>query len=192
MTDADFEPELGEWRWADDSWMPYSYNITNFGIGWGLYYTFVHFKAMEWLSCLIVVLLQTGWQIMCALVPDEGIDASPYIGGDGFSYNNLSYGSLGVLLALILDLIVPPHIRSTSGSSSTGGSAIDDFNLMHLNAHNTYRALHGVDPLEFDATIAEGSKEWSEYLDNTVGSLQHSSGTGFGENLAWNSNVSNA
>ena len=159
--EAEEKPEPRKWRWADDTWMPQAKNIATFSIGWGLYYTFVHFYVWEWLSTIIVLMLQTGWQIIRAKLPKEG-KASKLIDTDGFSYKNLIYGSVGVVLALLLDILVPPHIRGSDEATSEGSesgtddidngdSGIDDFNLMFLNAHNSYRALHGVDPLTFDA-----------------------------------------
>jgi len=44
--------------------------------------------------------------------------------------------------------------------------------------------LHGTPPLAYDAGIAAGAQEWSESMLATD-KMEHSSGTGLGENLAW-------
>ena len=106
--------ELGEWRWAQDSWMPTQDHQAHFAIGMGLYFTFVHLYLAEWISTLIVILLEVCYQIKDGLVPnDGGKEILKYFGGDGFSYKDLIYDASGVAFALIIDLIAPPHVRGT-------------------------------------------------------------------------------
>ena len=149
--------------------MPNHDQQAHFAVALGLYYTFVHMYLAEWISSIIVIVLDVVWQIKDGLVPiDGGKEVWKYLGGDGFSYRNLVYDMSGLALALIIDLAVPPHIRGTitpseaeaeqsgsyssgsggsgsggSGGSSGGGSSgPNSFNTMHLNAHNAYRADH--------------------------------------------------
>ena len=96
---------------ATDEWMPYSANIAYLAAGWGWYFTFVHFMMAEWVSMLVVIILLACVQTVYAL-----IDASEYYGDElnpGFNLSALAYGSGGVILAILLDLMWPPHIRET-------------------------------------------------------------------------------
>ena len=103
--------ELGVWYWAADTmddWLPLGQNQAYFGTGWGLYFTWTTFQVHEWISVIIVVLLETSWQIVHGMVPDT---TNAYLGGKGFSYIRLVYGIGGMTLALLFDLMIPPHIR---------------------------------------------------------------------------------
>jgi len=51
-----------------------------------------------------------------------------------------------------------------------------------LNYHNYYRSLHGVDDLQWDTGVEAQAQEWA---DGCRIPLEHSSGTGNGENLAY-------
>ena len=180
--------ELGEWRWAQDSWMPTQDHQAHFAIGMGLYFTFVHLYLAEWISTLIVILLEVCYQIKDGLVPnDGGKEILKYFGGDGFSYKDLIYDVSGITFALIIDLIAPPHVRGTitpsqaetaiesTPASGSGDSGIDSFNLMHLNAHNAYRAHHQVSDLVYDADIASQAQAYAEKLQSDNAGLVHSS-----------------
>jgi len=48
-----------------------------------------------------------------------------------------------------------------------------------LQAHNTYRALHGVPPVTWSATVAASAQAWADTCPSTH------SGSGYGENIAW-------
>ena len=52
-----------------------------------------------------------------------------------------------------------------------------------LSLHNAYRALHGVAPLVWNATVAEAAREWAEHLADDDCSMYHSNSE-YGENLA--------
>lgn len=55
-----------------------------------------------------------------------------------------------------------------------------------LQAHNEKRALHQNTPnLVWDASLAQQAKNWADHLAEVVGEMQHSQGTGQGENLYW-------
>ena len=65
-------PEMWKWRSASnedyigytkewDSFNPYALNIANFGVGFGMYFMMVHFYAPEWVSILVVLILQFIW-----------------------------------------------------------------------------------------------------------------------------------
>ena len=43
----------------------------------------------------------------------------------------------------------------------------DEFNQKMLDAHNRFRTMHGVPPLNFDSTLAEGARQWIEHLVKT-------------------------
>ena len=45
------------------------------------------------------------------------------------------------------------HTVQTTCGPIVESSPIDDFNKMHLDAHNKYRSDHGVPPLAFDASL---------------------------------------
>ena len=52
-----------------------------------------------------------------------------------------------------------------------------------LNAHNSYRqAITGVADLVWDAGLESDALQWATHIGN-LGTLQHSTGTGQGENL---------
>merc|ERR1712166_1194427 len=54
--------------------------------------------------------------------------------------------------------------------------------------HNYYRKLHGLNDLEYDATVEAQAQSWATSMAPTGGPCSsHSSGTGYGENLAWQS-----
>lgn len=136
-------PEMWKWRLAGDNdyidtatldaatpsqaWAtfnPMPQNVANFGSGFGLYFMFVHFYAAEWLSIILVILLQFLWQVKNAWVPymnykDTSSVAAAnaagfskrYFGGFGFCVQQEIYGAAGVLIAFLLDLIWPPAIQ---------------------------------------------------------------------------------
>ena len=52
-----------------------------------------------------------------------------------------------------------------------------------LNTHNQERAAVGVGPLTWSDSIAASAQNWADNLLST-GNLVHSTGTGYGENLA--------
>ena len=124
-------PEMWKWRSAGntdyygysddlDSWNPEHLNVMNFGVGFGMYFMFVHFYAWEWLAILLVLLLQFIWQCKNALIPymdwqTNGLVITGmnrrYFGGFGYSYKHEIYGAAGVLMAFLLDVIWPPAIQ---------------------------------------------------------------------------------
>merc|ERR1712166_1179965 len=54
--------------------------------------------------------------------------------------------------------------------------------------HNYYRKLHGLNDLEYDATVEAHAQSWATSMAPTGGPCnQHSSGNPYGENLAWQS-----
>merc|ERR1712166_243105 len=54
--------------------------------------------------------------------------------------------------------------------------------------HNYYRKLHGLNDLEYDATVEAQAQSWATSMAPTGGPCnQHSSGNPYGENLAWQS-----
>ncbi|GAB4230123.1 MAG: CAP domain-containing protein [Elainellaceae cyanobacterium] len=68
---------------------------------------------------------------------------------------------------------------NTDSSITAGQSSMAD---EILNAHNQYRAAVGVPPLTWSNTLANHAQESANYLVS-LGDIQHSQGTGEGENL---------
>ena len=119
-------PEMWKWRSASnkdyvdyeyghDTWNPSHDNVANAGVGFGMYFMFVHFHVWEWLSMILVFLLTFMWQCKNALVPSVTKTGSTrYFGGWGYSYTAQIYGAGGVFLAFLLDVMWPPAIRETN------------------------------------------------------------------------------
>ena len=105
-------PELGKWRWrSNDNFDsgPMKKEAT-FIVFWGLYYALVHYKMSELWASVGELLGMIIWEVKDALVPWELVG---FIGGEGFSYWDITYASIALILALVTDVIVPPHIRPT-------------------------------------------------------------------------------
>ena len=112
---------------ADEMWDPYSNNIAYLAAGWGWYFTFVHFMMAEWVAMLVVIMLLAVWQTVLGL-----IDATEYYGdelNEGFNLSALAYGSGGVILAILLDLMWPPHIRETGSDEDDMEESDSDINF---------------------------------------------------------------
>ena len=103
-----------------DSWLPYTSNMTNFGIGWGLYFMWVHLRVHEWLAIILVLLIETGWQLIQAYIiapipfAFDGT-AEAYLGGYGFNYATYIWAIGGMFLAFLVDLMQPPAVRPLGG-----------------------------------------------------------------------------
>ena len=94
------EPELGKWRWAEDTLQPTEDKQVH-GVGsFGLYYLFTS-KGMTPTQAIKTTvglgLLKEG---IDALVPWEQYGA---YGGDGFSKNDVVYNAIGVGSAYLID-----------------------------------------------------------------------------------------
>ena len=112
-SDSFYEDVLGEEKWFPKA---NSINMNYFGIGFGLYYMFVHFKVAEWIAWLVVAVFVEGfYQIINAMIPAYGDDKVNYIGGYGWSYIQWIFGAGGATIGLLVDLLWPPHIRETGG-----------------------------------------------------------------------------
>ena len=82
-------------------------------IGFGVYYMFAHFRVAEWISWLVVAVLFEGMgQVWNALIPAIGADNVDYFGGLGFSWHQWIMGGAGATVALLIDLMWPPHIEA--------------------------------------------------------------------------------
>merc|ERR1712083_501692 len=77
---------------------------------------------MGWASILIVLILQALWAVKDGLVPYEKYNdgstkdqqnGNNWFGGFGYSYKQEAYGAGGVLIAFLLDVIVPPALMPT-------------------------------------------------------------------------------
>ena len=65
-------------------------------------------------------------------------------------------------------------------------SGLDSDQQAALDAHNAARSEVGVAALTWDASLAADAQIWATQL-TSVGDLEHSSGSGQGENLYWQS-----
>merc|ERR1712232_643380 len=79
---------------AHDSWNPIPDNVAQFGVGYGLYYNFVHFYMNYTGSPKSILNFKYR-----------------YLGGFGYSFKAQIYGALGLTVALLIDLMWPPHIE---------------------------------------------------------------------------------
>ncbi|XP_070531798.1 uncharacterized protein [Ptychodera flava] len=61
---------------------------------------------------------------------------------------------------------------------------MNDFEKEALDAQNRYRALHGVKPMTYSATISKLSQKWADHLARQ-GRLAHSDTAGYGENVGF-------
>merc|ERR1712195_183167 len=67
-------------------------------------------------------------------------------------------------------------------------SSVIATNPAYMAYHNNYRQLHNATLLSYDATVAASAQSWANSMSpNGAGCSTHSSGTGYGENLAWTS-----
>lgn len=81
-----------------------------------------------------------------------------------------------------------PVIVINSENSANKASALDPFSQDCLDAHNNYRAKHGVPPLMWSHDLAEGAQNWADQMASTD-SFQHDQvavqNRKIGENLAY-------
>jgi len=54
----------------------------------------------------------------------------------------------------------------------------------YIDAHNKYRAKHCAAPLSWSSKLADIAQKWANHLRDRCGTLEHSAGTQYGENLA--------
>ena len=94
------EPELGKWRWAEDTMSPTDDKQVH-GVGsFGLYYLFTN-KGMTPIQAIKTTIgLGLFKEGIDALVPWEQYGA---YGGDGFSKNDVVYNAIGVGSAYLID-----------------------------------------------------------------------------------------
>ena len=94
------EPELGKWRWAEDTLQPTEDKQVHAVGSFGLYYLFTS-KGMTPTNAIKTTvglgLLKEG---IDALVPWEQYGS---YGGDGFSKNDVVYNAIGVGSAYLID-----------------------------------------------------------------------------------------
>ena len=99
---------LGQWRWSSDDYSITISKEAHFALCLGLYYFFVHFWVSEMWASIVTLLIGLVREIKDGLVPEEDYGIW---GGSGFSYWDLMYDAIGIVLGLVIDLIWPPHIR---------------------------------------------------------------------------------
>ena len=94
------EPELGKWRWAEDTLQPTDDKQVH-GVGsFGLYYLFTSKGMTQKNAVNTVIWLGLFKEGIDALVPWEQYGA---YGGDGFSKNDVIYNTIGVGSAYLID-----------------------------------------------------------------------------------------
>ncbi|KAI3401069.1 hypothetical protein diail_213, partial [Diaporthe ilicicola] len=90
-------------------------------------------------------------------------------------------------------IVVVPTTTSTSASASATptSSGLTSDEQAALDSQNNARSEVGATALTWDAGLASDALEWAQHLASTAGSsgtLTHSTNTGDGENLYWQSN----
>ena len=94
------EPELGKWRWAEDTLQPTEDKQVH-GVGsFGLYYLFTSKGMTPTQAIKTTVGLGLFKEGIDALVPWETYGS---YGGDGFSKNDVIYNAIGVGSAYLID-----------------------------------------------------------------------------------------
>ena len=94
------EPELGKWRWAEDTLQPTEDKQVH-GVGsFGLYYLFTSKGMTSTQAIKTTIGLGLFKEGIDALVPWEQYGS---YGGDGFSKNDVIYNTIGVGSAYLID-----------------------------------------------------------------------------------------
>ena len=94
------EPEVGKWRWAEDTLQPTEDKQVH-GVGsFGLYYLFTSKGMTSTQAIKTTIGLGLFKEGIDALVPWEQYGA---YGGDGFSKNDVVYNAIGVGSAYLID-----------------------------------------------------------------------------------------
>ena len=94
------EPELGKWRWAEDTLQPTEDKQVH-GVGsFGLYYLFTSKGMTQKKAVSAVIGLGLFKEGIDAFVPWEQYGS---YGGDGFSKNDVIYNAIGVGSAYLID-----------------------------------------------------------------------------------------
>lgn len=94
------EPELGKWRWSEDT-LQLTHDKETHAVGsFGLYYLFVNKGMTQRKAITSVLVLGLVKEGIDALVPWEEYGS---YGGDGFSQNDIVYNVMGVSSAYIID-----------------------------------------------------------------------------------------
>ena len=94
------EPELGKWRWAEDTLQPTEDKQVH-GVGsFGLYYLFINKGMTKGNAVNTVMWLGLFKEGIDAFIPWETYGS---YGGDGFSKNDVVYNAIGVGSAYLID-----------------------------------------------------------------------------------------
>jgi hypothetical protein len=94
------EPELGKWRWSEDTLQPTDDKQVHSVGSFGLYYLFTDKGMTQKKAASVVIGLGLFKEGIDALVPWETYGA---YGGDGFSKNDVIYNLVGVGSAYLID-----------------------------------------------------------------------------------------
>ncbi len=109
MVTLNFSPELGKWRWADDTAESTMDKEAHFVGSAGAYFFFRHKEYTKFESIRYSFYLGLGKEIIDALVPHEEFGRW---GGDGISKDDLYYGMAGIGSAFLIDNIWKPKENS--------------------------------------------------------------------------------
>ena len=94
------EPELGKWRWAEDTLQPTEDKQVHAVGSFGLYYLFTNKGMTRGNAINTVIWLGLFKEGIDAFVPWETHGS---YGGDGFSKNDVVYNAIGVGSAYLID-----------------------------------------------------------------------------------------
>ena len=94
------EPELGKWRWSEDTLQPTDDKQVHAVGSFGLYYLFTSKGMTQSKAINIVFGLGLFKEGIDALLPWETYGS---YGGDGFSKNDVIYNTIGVSSAYLID-----------------------------------------------------------------------------------------
>ena len=96
------------WEWGHNNWELDLANYSHLVSLFGLYFFLTHFYASELWASAAAIFVGFLKEIVDAVIPTSW---QHFWAADGFSWANVVYGLVGWGFALLLDLVVPPHIR---------------------------------------------------------------------------------
>ena len=107
------EPELGKWRWSEDTLQPTDDKQVHAVGSFGLYYLFTDKGMTQKNAVNTVIWLGLFKEGIDALVPWEQYGA---YGGDGFSKNDVIYNTIGVGTAYLIDRLWESKINENKSA----------------------------------------------------------------------------
>ena len=107
------DPELGKWRWSEDTLQPTDDKQVHSIGSFGLYYLFTSKGMTQKNAVNTVIWLGLFKEGIDALVPWEQYGA---YGGDGFSKNDVIYNTIGVGTAYLIDRLWEDKINENKSA----------------------------------------------------------------------------